>query len=103
MAKRLCQERSANYLATFLACRLIPLHKQPYVTPIRIDEVLRQVIGKIVCPTLATFINNCYSVPSDLFVQGGKRLKSLEGTTQGDPASMGIYALVITPLLACVK
>ena len=25
MAKRLCQERSANYLAAFLACRLIPL------------------------------------------------------------------------------
>ena len=52
------------------------------------------------CPTLATFINNCYSKPSDLFVQGGKLLKSLEGTTQGDPAAMAIYALGITPLLA---
>ena len=171
MAKRLRQERSANYFATFLACRLIQLDKQPYYRPIRIDKVLRQVIRKIVmkllrkdvlkatgflqlcagrdtgseaaihavynmfneddteailmvdasnafnsikrepflhntkvlCPTLAPFINNCYSIPSDLFVQGGKRLKSLEGTTQGDPASMDIYALVITPLLACVK
>ena len=55
---------------------------------------------KVLCPALATFINNCYSIPSDLFVQGGKRLKSLEGTTQGDPAAMAIYALGITPLLA---
>ena len=30
MAKRLCQEKSADYFATFLACRLIPLDKQPY-------------------------------------------------------------------------
>ena len=38
---------------------------------------------KVLCPALATFINNCYSIRSDLFVQGGKRLKSLEGTTPG--------------------
>ena len=55
---------------------------------------------KVLCPALATFINNCYSIPSDLFVQGGKRLKSLEGATQGDAAAMAIYALQITPLLA---
>ena len=28
---------------------------------------------KVLCPALATFINNCYSIPSDLFLQGGKR------------------------------
>ena len=55
---------------------------------------------KVLYPTLATFINNCYSMPSDLFVQGGKHLKSLEGTTQGDTAAMTIYALGTTPLLA---
>ena len=168
MAEILCQERSANYLAAFLACRLIPLDKQPGVGPIGTGDVLRQVIGKIVmrllrndilkaggslqlCAgqdagseaaihavydmfneenteavlmvdasnafnsinrevflhktkvlylALATFINTCHSIPSDLFAQGGKRLKSLEETTQGDPAAMAIYALGITPLLA---
>ena len=161
------QERSANYFAAFLACRLIGLDKQLGVRPVGIGEVLRGVIGKVVIkllrkdilkatgslqlctgqdagseaaicavydmfneddteavlmihtsnafnsinreaflhstkvlsPALATFISNCYSVPSDVFVQGGKRLKSFEGTRQGDPAALAIYALGITPLL----
>ena len=45
---------------------------------------------KVLCPALATFINKCYSIPSDLF---------LEGTTQGDPAAMAIYSLGFKPLL----
>ena len=28
---------------------------------------------KVLCSALARFVNNCYSIPSDLFVQGGKR------------------------------
>ena len=52
MAKRLPSERSANYLAVFLACRLIPFDKQLGVMPIGIGEVLRRVIGKIVINSL---------------------------------------------------
>ena len=55
---------------------------------------------KVLCLALATFISNCCSIPSDLFVQGGKRLKSLEGTTPGDSAAMAIYTLGIKTLLA---
>ena len=54
---------------------------------------------KVLCPAVASFSNNCYSTPSDLFVQGGKRLKSLERMIQRDPAAIAIYALRITPLL----
>ena len=162
MAKRLCQERSANYLAALLERRLIPLEKQPGVRPIGIGEVLRWVMRKIVmnllrndilkatgslqlcvgqddgseaaipavydtfneddteavlmvdtsnafnsinreaflhkakvlCSALSTFIQ--YQVIY-LFAPEGKRLKSLEGTTQGDPAALAIHALGITP------
>ena len=58
---------------------------------INIEALLHNT--KVLCLALAMFINNCYSVTSDLFVQGGKRLKSLKGTTLGDPVAMAIYAL----------
>ena len=47
MAKGPLQERSVNYLAAFLACRLIPLERQPGVGPTAIGKVLRQVIRKM--------------------------------------------------------
>ena len=37
--------------------------------------------------------------PSRLFIIGGGELFSKEGTTQGDPSSMGAYALGILTLL----
>ena len=55
---------------------------------------------KILCPSISTYITNCYSSPTDLYIQGGRSIKSEEGTTQGDPTAMAIYALGITPLLA---
>ena len=56
----------------------------------------------IVCPEIATFVENCYSKPSRLFVIGGVEITSSEGTTQGDPVAMSIYATAIIPLILMV-
>ena len=37
---------------------------------------------KYICPPMATYIRNCYVIPSRLFVTGGLEIKSAEGTTQ---------------------
>ena len=52
MTKRLCQDNTVKYLEAFLACRSIPLDKQPGVRPIGIGEILRHVIGKLVMKLL---------------------------------------------------
>ena len=54
---------------------------------------------KVLCPIFACYVNNCYRSPARLFVIGGIELKSNEGTTQGDPIGMAVYAIGITPLL----
>ena len=56
----------------------------------------------IICPVLGVFAVNCYSVSARLFVIGGKEIRSKEGTTQGDPIAMALYAISTKPLLDCV-
>ena len=57
MIKKLCTERvnlfqnnghSTSSLESFLACRLIPLDKNPGLRPIGVGEVLRRIAGKVV-------------------------------------------------------
>ena len=45
---------------------------------------------KYLCPPMAIYIGNCYSVPSRLFVLGGTEISSSERTTQGDPLAMPV-------------
>ena len=54
---------------------------------------------KILCPSISTYINNCYLSPTDLYIQGVRCIKSEERTTKSDPTAMVISALCITPLL----
>ncbi len=54
---------------------------------------------RILCPTIATYVINTYRLPTRLFITGGQELKSSEGTTQGDPLSMAIYAVGLQPLI----
>ena len=45
------------------------------------------------CPEFATFARNLYQCDAELFVPGSEDIvMSREGTTQGGPESMGLYA-----------
>ena len=54
------------------------------------------------CPPLATILINTYRDPTELFVDGNI-LFSQEGTTQGDPLAMPMYALATIPLIKKLK
>ena len=55
-----------------------------------------------ICPALATPLINIYREPIDLYVDGIV-LRSQEGTTQGDPLAMPMYALATIPLIKKLK
>ena len=54
---------------------------------------------RVLCPPIATYAINTYREPARLFIIGGKEIRSAEGTTQGDPLAMGIYAISLQPLI----
>ena len=55
---------------------------------------------RVLCPLIAAYVTNTYRVPARLFVVGGGELKSAEGTTQGDPLPMSMYAISLQPLIS---
>ena len=50
------------------------------------------------CPSFATILINCYRAPTKLFIEEDI-IYSQEGTTQGDPLGMPMYALATLPLI----
>ena len=52
-----------------------------------------------ICPIFKYAIINTYRVPSRIFVLGGMEMLSQEGTTQGCPLAMVMYALALVPLV----
>ena len=47
----------------------------------------------LICPPIAKFVSNTYQIAPRLIIAEGNEIKSKEGTTQGDPIAMAIYAL----------
>ena len=65
---------------------------------------------KIKCSSIAKFIENTYKEPGNLYIVGSKTdrehmtvIKSNEGTTQGDPVAMAMYALALSILQTKIK
>ena len=52
----------------------------------------------IVCPTISNFVENTYKIAPRLIISRGMELRSNEGTTQGDPIAMAVYALGLSVL-----
>ena len=55
----------------------------------------------IICPPIATYVRNCYTLPR-LFIIGGTEIPPSEGITQRDPTVMSIYAIAIIPLILMI-
>ena len=52
---------------------------------------------KVLCPSIATYAIDTYREPARLFIVGGQELGSSEGTIQGDPLTMNLYAISLQP------
>ena len=50
------------------------------------------------CPSIAKVLINTYRADTQLFVDG-ETILSQEGTTQGDPLTMAMYAISTLPLI----
>ena len=55
-----------------------------------------------ICPSFAPILINTYQSALDLFIAGDTQL-FVEGTTQGDPLAMPMYALATLPLIKCIS
>lgn len=60
------------------------------------EAALRNI--QVLCPSLANVILNTYRLPANLYING-EAIPSTEGTTQGDPLAMSMYAIAILPLI----
>ena len=58
---------------------------------------------RVLCPMIAIYAINTYRNAARLFVTGGKEILSIEGTTQGDPLAMALYAHSIQPLITSLQ
>ena len=58
---------------------------------------------KSICPPLYQILMNTYRAPIRCIICGDGEITSSEGTTQGDPLAMAMYALAVKPLIGELK
>ena len=58
---------------------------------------------KSICPPLHRILVNTYQASIRCIICGDGEIASSEGTTQGDPLAMAMYALAVKPLIEKVK
>ena len=56
----------------------------------------------IICLAIVIYVKNCYSLHSRLFIIGENKISSCEGTTQGDPIAMAVYAITIIAMIPMI-
>ena len=56
-----------------------------------------------ICPPLSQILVNTYQAPIRCIISGDGEIVSSEGTTQGDPLAMAMYALAVKPLISKLK
>ena len=54
---------------------------------------------RFICLALATVLSNTYWSPTRMFISGRGEVSSIEGTMQGDPLGMAMYALAVVPII----
>ena len=54
---------------------------------------------KSICPPIHQILVNTYQAPIRCIICGDGEISSSEGTTQGDPLAMAMYALAVKPLI----
>jgi len=69
----------------------------------RLNRLLALLNIRHVCPPLSIALINIYRAPARLFVYGGLEILSQEGTTQGCPLAMQMYALATLPLVDTLR
>ena len=80
----------------------ILLETQPTRLTINLNRQVALHNIQLRCPSLAMVLINTYRMKADLFING-ETIPSEEGTTQGNPLAMAMYAIAILPLIQRVK
>ena len=57
----------------------------------------------VVCPSISIYVQNCYALPSRLFIIARTKIKSSEKATQTDPVAMPVYVLLVILMLMALE